>query len=82
MSSDNSATSAACKAATSLTRCAHGDADIGPRQRGGVVHPVADKGHLSILRQFAHQPDLVFRQKIGMDILASSPSSAAIRKRC
>ena len=44
-------------------RDTHGDADIGPGQRGRVIHPVADEGHPAARRGLIDKNHLVPRQQ-------------------
>lgn len=68
MSSDGSATSAACSATSEPGR-AYRNADIGPRERGCVVDAIADEGDLAACSQFAHLAHLVLWQHASKDLV-------------
>lgn len=49
-------------------RRAHGDADVGASQCGGIVDAIADESDLAITREVADLEHLVLRQHLGMNL--------------
>ena len=67
-----------CGLQRDLAAChSHGDADIGPRQGCGVVHPVADEGDLALCVGRLHQPDLVARQEARVNLVGPKAEPSA-----